>query len=78
MPSSAPIQQVEDLVLVDKQYVALHLLIELVSDVDAACVAGAWLGPSPAHTTCIANAWDQVQNLLGDSDSFKKALHGVI
>ena len=78
MPSGTPIQHMEDYVFMNEKQITLHLKIERVGQFNTANVTRSWLGPFPAHTTGLHNFWDQVQNFLGYTDSFKKSPHGVL
>ena len=64
MPPRASVQHVEDDVCVDKKQIKLHLGVERVWKISAACIAGARLGPLSANTTGLDYFWDQVQYFL--------------
>ena len=63
MPPRAPVHHVKDDVLVHEQQVALHLLVEVVKQIRAACITRAGLGPLSAHLARLAvkMAWSAVR-----------------
>ena len=75
MPTRASIQHVEDYILVDKQEVALDLLVESVRDIHTAHVVWAWRGPHAAHLAGVTYLRDQIENRIRDSDPFQEATH---
>ena len=77
MPSGASVQHVKDDVIMDKEEVALDLLVEGVGDVDTAHVVRSWLSPHPADLARVADLRDQVQNFIWDSDSFQESAHDL-
>ena len=75
MPACATVEHVEDDVLVDKQEIALDLLVEGIRDIHTAHVVWAWSGPHAAYLTGIADLWDQIEDCIGDSDTLEEATH---
>ena len=75
MPACASVKHVEDDVLVDEQEVTLDLLVEGVRDVHTTHVVWAWSGPHAAHLAGVADFWDQIEDRIRDSDTFKEATH---
>ena len=75
MPACASVEHVKDDVLVDKQKVALDLLVEGVGDIHTAHVVWAWSGPHATHLAGVADLRDQVEDCIRDSDSLEKATH---
>ena len=53
----------------------LDLLVEGIRYVHTAHVVWAWRGPHAAHLAGVTDFWDQVENCVGDSDTFKEAAH---
>ena len=64
MSSGASVHRVEEHKLVDEQEVTLHLLVELVWDVNAAGVTRPRLCPLTTYSTSLNNFWNQAQNLV--------------
>ena len=64
MPSGASIEHMETRVLVNKQQVTFHLLIEGIWELGVASIAGTRFGPLSANTTRLDHFWDQVQYFL--------------
>ena len=75
MPACASVEHVEDDVLVDEQEIALDLLIEGVRNIHTAHVVWARSGPHAAYLTGITDLWDQIEDCIRDSDTFKEATH---
>ena len=75
MPACAFVEHVEDDVLVDKQEIALDLLVEGVRDIHTAHVVWAWSGPHAAYLAGVADLWDQIEDCIRDSDAFEKTTH---
>ena len=55
MSSCAPVKNVKDYMLMDKEKVTLDLLVEGVRDVHAAHIAWARIGPHSAHPASVAD-----------------------
>ena len=64
MPPCASVHHVEDHILVDEEEVTLHLLIELVRNVNRTSVTWPGLRPLTTDSTCLNNFWNQAQNLV--------------
>ena len=77
VPWCAPINHVENDVLVDEQQVALHLLVERIGHLNVAGVAGPRLGPLTAYTARVNDLRDQIQDLLRDANPVEESLHGL-
>ena len=75
VPSCAPINHVENDVLVDEQQDALHLLVERIGHLNVAGVTGPRLGPFTANSARVDDLRDQIQYFLRDANPVEESLH---
>ena len=61
--------------LVDKEQVALNLLVEFIGQVYTAHVVRTWLCPLSADLTRIANLGNEIEDILRYPNSFQESLH---
>ena len=59
MPPCASVHHVEDHELVDEQKVTLHLLVELIGEINTAGIAGTRFGPLSTYLASADNLWDK-------------------
>ena len=78
MPPSAPVQHVENNILMNEEKVTFHLLVKLIRYLNAACVARPGLLPLSADSTGLHYLWDEIEDFLRNPNSFQEAFHGVL
>ena len=77
MPPGAPVKHVEYDELMNKEKVTFNLLVEAVSEVNAAGIAWAWFCPLSADRTSVDDLWYDVKDFLWYTDAFQEVLHSV-
>jgi hypothetical protein len=66
---------VEDNVLLDEEKVTFNLLVELVGDLDTACMVWSRLSPCATNLTSLDDLWDKVQYSLRHTYTVKELCH---
>ena len=78
MPTGAPVQQVEDDIVMNEQQVTFYLSVEFVGKVDVTHVGWPWLCPHAANFAGFTHFWDKVENIIRYSNSFQKLVHDFL
>ena len=78
VPPRTTIEEVEDYRLADEEQVTLDLGMKSIGKLCAANMCWTWLGPLPANTASLDDLWYELDHIVSNSNSFEKALHGVM
>ena len=78
VPPCTTINKMEDDLLVDEEQITLDLGIKRIGKLCAANICWTRLGPFSANAASLNDLWYELDHIVSNTNSFEKALHGVM